>query len=97
MNLIPTYTCVRLASPFTDAASSIKPIQPKFSGPDAVPGHLEGHADAGMGRIVTLQQGKGMALDDIVGKVKALLGLSHGTSSAPSVSQPADRVPLLTS
>lgn len=69
----------RLASPFAANASSVKPIQPKFSSEAATPSHLCGHASAGMGRIVTLEEGKGMELSDVVAKVKELLGMKYST------------------
>lgn len=72
----------RLASPFAANASSVKPIQPKFSSEAATPSHLCGHASAGMGRIVTLEEGKGMELNDVVAKVKELLGMKYSTSTS---------------
>lgn len=78
----PNRLSIRLASPFAANASSVKPIQPKFSSEAATPSHLCSHASAGMGRIVTLDEGKGMELNDIVAKVKELLGMKYSTCPA---------------
>lgn len=77
-SLMSRHPVCRLASPFAANASSVKPIQPKFANAAAVPEHLSSHASAGMGRIVSLEEGKGMALDDVVSKVKELLGMKYG-------------------
>ncbi|KAI5451004.1 hypothetical protein NCC49_002495 [Naganishia albida] len=78
-----------LASPFASSASSVKPIQPKFPGEAATPSHLCNHASAGMGRIVTLEEGKGLELNDIVAKVKELLGMKYIQLARPAANSPA--------
>ncbi|GHJ88051.1 hypothetical protein NliqN6_4453 [Naganishia liquefaciens] len=78
-----------LASPFSDAASSMTPIQPKFPNPSTAPAHLAQHASAGMGRIVTFQDNKAMSLDEIVEKVKHHLGLQHVQLARPAASSTA--------
>ncbi|KAJ9096807.1 hypothetical protein QFC21_005078 [Naganishia friedmannii] len=78
-----------LASPFSANTSTIKPIQPKFTDSTSVPSNLCNHSQAGMGRLITFADDKGLELDEVVTKVKQLLGLKYIQLGRPAPSSPA--------
>ncbi|KAJ9113625.1 hypothetical protein QFC22_005933 [Naganishia vaughanmartiniae] len=80
-----------LASPFSANTSTIQPIQPKFPDSSSVPSSLCNHSQAGMGRLITFADDKGLELDEVIAKVKELLGLKYIQLGRPAASSPALR------
>jgi hypothetical protein len=65
-----------LTSAFESNIKSSKPIEPKFKPNSSRPDHLAEFADAGMGRIVQLNEA--IEGKEAIEKIKKLLGLPHG-------------------